>query len=66
MIKNPNIYNLLRYVAIFGNLIYILWILYNGINEGFKNIGSVQSVALIGLIFLLILNIFLLLDMKKR
>ena len=51
---------ILRNLVLLGNLIYILWILYNGINEGFKNILSVQAIALIGLIILLGLNIFLL------
>lgn len=36
---------------------YIFWILYNGIDEGFKNILlSVKNVALIGLIILLVFN----------
>ncbi len=59
------IYSLLLYVAVIGNVAYILFLLYNGIDEGFKNIGRVQSIAPIGMIFLLILNIFLL-YMKKR
>ena len=50
-----------RYIALFGNVIYVLWILYNGINEGYKNIFSVQTIVLIGLIFLLTINFFLLL-----
>ncbi len=50
----------LRYVAIFGNVIYILFIVRNGIDERGQAIGTVQVVALIGLIFLLILNIYLL------
>jgi hypothetical protein len=53
----------LRYIALFGNAIYILWIVYNGIDDGFRNIGSVQAVSLIGLLCLLVLNIFLL---RKR
>jgi hypothetical protein len=52
--------NTIRYLALFGDIVYILWILYNGIDEGFRSIASVQSVALLGLIILLILNIFLL------
>ncbi len=66
MEKSSEIYNLLLYVAVIGNVAYILFLLYNGIDEGFKDIGSVQSIAPIGMIFLLILNIFLLLDIKKR
>lgn len=50
--------NLLRYAAIFLNAVYILFLLYNGIDEGFN--FKVQSIAPIGMIFLLILNIVLL------
>ena len=55
-----NKYKVLRYVALTGDIIYILWILYNGMDERFRNIFSVEAVVLIGLIFLLILNIILL------
>ncbi len=48
------------YIALLGNILYILWILYNGIDEGFKDIASAQAVVLIGLVFLLTLNIILL------
>jgi hypothetical protein len=58
--KTSKIYNIIWYIVIFGNLVYILFLLYNGIDEGFKDIGSVQSIAPIGMIFLLILNIALL------
>lgn len=51
---------LLRYIALTGNVVYILWIVRNGINEGFRDIASVQAVVLIGLLFLLSLNILLL------
>jgi hypothetical protein len=54
----------LRYVALAGNVIYILWIIYNGIDEGFRYIGSVQAVSLVGLIILLILNLILLRESK--
>ena len=51
---------LLKYLALVGNSIYILWILYNGIDEGFRAIRTVEAVALSGLVVLLILNIILL------
>ncbi len=54
MEKN-NLDKLLRFAAIFGNIIYVLWILRNGINEGFKA-TPVQAVSLSGLLVLLILN----------
>jgi hypothetical protein len=49
-----------KYLAIFGNILFILWILYNGINEGFKGVTPVQFASYIGLTTLLVLNIFLL------
>ena len=58
--------NLIKYFVIIGDVAYILFLLYNGIDEGFKDIGSVQSIAPVGMIFLLVLNIFLLFHMKKR
>ena len=65
MDNNKNLLNYLKYIAIFGNIIYILWIIYNGIDEGFKA-GSVQIVSFIGIILLLILNIFLLLSKPHK
>ncbi len=53
----------LKPVAIVGNTLYILWIVYNGVDEGFRAVGSVQAIALIGLVLLLALNLFLL---RKR
>jgi hypothetical protein len=57
--KRAKTYNLLRYIAMLGNLIFILWIIYNGIDEGFSD-NSVMIFSYIGLIVLLILNIALL------
>jgi hypothetical protein len=62
--NNAGIYNLFKYVAIAGNVIYILWILINGINEGFSG-SIVQTVSYIGLIVLLLLNTVLLYRKKN-
>ncbi len=51
---------LLRYIALAGNTIFILWIVYNGIDEGSRSIGRVEVVSLTGLLLLLALNIILL------
>jgi hypothetical protein len=52
-------YNFLILLAICGNLLFILWITYNGIDEGFS--GTLpQKVSYVSLIVLLILNIILL------
>jgi len=50
----------LKYIALFGNLIFILWILYNGIDDGFRQIGNIQGIVPLGLAILLALNCALL------
>lgn len=50
----------LKNVAIAGNILFILWIIYNGIDEGFRAVGRVEAFSLTGLLCLLVLNIFLL------
>jgi hypothetical protein len=52
--------NVLRTLAILGNGLFILWILYNAIDEAGQPIGAVQITALLTLIVLLVVNIFLL------
>ena len=65
MKNDQTIYKFLRLVAITGNGIFVLWILYNGIDEGFQ--GNIyQIVSYLGLIFLLILNALLLLSGKTK
>ena len=59
--KNSETYNLLRYIVIFGNILFILWILYNGINEGFRA-TIYQKISYFGLITLLVLNSILVYD----
>ena len=59
------LYNFLRIAAIAGNLLFILWILYNGINEGFQA-KLVQKVAYLALLSLLATNSFLLLRNRKN
>ena len=51
---------LLRYVAVAGNLLFVLWILYNGINEGFKA-TTIEKISYFSLVGLLIINSILLL-----
>ena len=60
MKNNSTIFDFLRYVAITGNVLFFLWILYNGIDEGPQGATIYQVISYIGLIFLLILNTFLL------
>jgi len=52
-------YRFLRFIVIVVNIIFVLWILSNGINEGFKG-TPLEIGSYIGLMILLILNAFLL------
>jgi hypothetical protein len=54
----------LRNIAIAGNSIFILWIIWNGIDEGARNVGRVEILALTSLLLLLALNIYILLKNK--
>ena len=49
----------LRYVAIAGNAAFVLWVLYNGIDEGFRG-GPVAMASMVGLIVVLALDTVLL------
>jgi hypothetical protein len=54
---------ILTLFAVIGNILLILWILYNGINEGFQ--GKLpEKISYITLMVLLALNSFLLLNRK--
>jgi hypothetical protein len=57
--------DLLRYITIAGNLLFVLWILYNGINEGFKG-TSVEILSYLGLVVLLLLNVLLIGRRQRR
>jgi len=62
--KNAN-YSFFKYAAVAGNVGFVLWILYNGINEGFK--GTIyEIISYAGLIILLSLNTALLLLKQKE
>ena len=49
------IYKLLGYIAIIGNVLFILWISFNGMDEGFKA-SLIQKISYLGILVLLILN----------
>jgi hypothetical protein len=55
----------LRYFAIAGRVFFALWILYNGVNEGFRG-TRLEVVSYIGLIALLVLNALLLVRGQRR
>jgi len=54
----------LAYLAIAGNVVFILWVTANGIDEGFQGTAP-QLASYIGLIGLLLLNTLLLLRRRS-
>ncbi len=50
-----NLLSLLKYCALAGNALFILWMLYNGIDEGFRA-TPYQLASYVGLTLLLLLN----------
>jgi len=55
----------LTWLAIAGNLIFILWILYNGINEDFSG-TLIEKLSYLGLMGLLSINTYLLVDQRAK
>jgi len=54
----PNPANkILKTAAIFGNTLYILWILFNAMDERAQGTRPLEAVVLLGLIVLLTINI---------
>ena len=51
----------LIWIAIAGDVIFVAWVVYNAIDDGFRGTGP-QIVSGIGLVLLLALNIYLLLS----
>lgn len=59
--KKNNLVLLLKQAAIAGNILFILWVSYNAIKEGFS--GTLpEKVSGAGLVGLLIVNCFLLIN----
>jgi len=65
MNQNSKTYRFLRYIAIAGNIILVLWILRNGINEGFKG-TPLEIMSYIGLMILLVLNSILIYSRPQK
>jgi hypothetical protein len=53
--NKKSLLNLFSWLAIFGNVIFIFWIIYNGLDEGFSA-APVQIASYLGLTLLLLLN----------
>ena len=62
--KSP-IIELLSWLAIAGNILFVLWILYNGINENFQG-TTIEKISYITLMGLLAVNAFLLLRKTRN
>lgn len=63
--RNKQLISFLRYAAITGNIVLLLWFSFTRINEEFK--GSIyQKISSVGLIGLLITTIFLLFMRNKQ
>ena len=56
---------LIKYIALAGDALFVLWILYNGINEGFKGISTIQGIVPLFLALLLMLNLYLIWKQEK-
>jgi len=57
--RNKQLLFLVRYAAVIGNILFLLWITYNGIEEGFR--GTIyQKLSFAGLSLLLLVNSFFL------
>jgi len=62
--KNISLYSLFKYLAIAGNVLFMLWVTYNGIDEGFS--GTIyQKLSYAGLMLLLVLDTVLILRKGK-
>lgn len=55
----------LTLLSIIGNILFILWILYNGMNEGFVATGM-EKIRYLGMVVILALNVILLGTRKKE
>ena len=62
--KSPLI-NLLSLLAIAGNILFVLWILYNGINESFQG-TTIEKISYITLMGLLAVNALLLIRKTRK
>lgn len=63
--QNKNLIILMRFAAISGNILFILWVTYNGVKEGFR--GTLpEKVSYAGLMCLLALNSYLIVACSKQ
>jgi len=63
--ENSPIIELLSWLAIAGNILFVLWILYNGINESFQG-TTIEKISYITLMGLLAVNALLLIRKNRQ
>ena len=63
--ENSPIIELLSWLAIAGNILFVLWILYNGINESFQG-TTIEKISYITLMGLLSVNALLLIRKNRK
>ncbi len=63
--QNKTLMLLMRTAAIAGNVLFILWVTYNGVKEGFSGTMP-QKASYIGLMCLLALNSYLVITAAKQ
>jgi len=63
--ENSPIIELISWLAIAGNILFVLWILYNGINESFQG-TTIEKISYITLMGLLAVNALLLIRKKSQ
>ena len=63
--ENSPIIELLSWLAIAGNILFVLWILYNGINESFQG-TTIEKISYITLMGLLAVNTLLLIRKNSQ
>lgn len=62
---NKQFIGFLRFTAISGNILFILWVTFNGVKEGFS--GTIyEQLSYIGLMGLLLINSFLILTRPNQ
>ncbi|HWZ03479.1 MAG TPA: hypothetical protein VNX40_07670 [Mucilaginibacter sp.] len=63
--ETKQLITLIRYAAICGNILFVLWILFNAMDEGFQGTAP-EKFSAIGLIGLLSVNSILLLKKSTK
>ena len=63
--ENSPVIKLLSWLAIAGNILFVLWILYNGINESFQG-TTIEKISYIMLMGLLAVNALLLIRKNRK